>query len=188
LRRSKANKATRLSLPPKSSFERQPLAIDPHWYKACLLVPIDFSFSCNQRRSGHPNLPFMRIDFGLCCALANWPHHSMQGRLSVPTGQTRRITSGLPVTRAQFHDGWVEQGSCCEVTSTNSRQLSQVVGTNLQVCPGLYRRNVARNHVGSIPKVFPLQRCFRPLHPFNSVRSSSQDRRLCFPRWSNARC
>ena len=31
----------------------------------------------------------------------------------------------------------------------------------IYVCPGLYRRNVVRNHFGSHPKAFPLQRCFK---------------------------
>jgi len=54
------------------------------------------------------------------------------------------------------------------------RQFSQVVGTNLHVCPGLYRRNVAHNHVGSHPKALPLQRCFKPLHAVLSILFARQ--------------
>ena len=46
----------------------------------------------------------------------------------------------------------------------------------LQVCPGLYRRDVARNHVGSHPKAFPLQRCFKPLHAVLSILFARQSR------------
>ena len=39
-----------------------------------------------------------------------------------------------------------------------------------------YRRNVARNHVGSHPEAFPLQRCFKPLHAVLSILFARQSR------------
>ena len=62
-------------------YSHKPLAVGPHWYKACLLVPIHFSFCCNQRRSS-PIRAFMRMDFRRCCPFAIWPHHSKQACLS----------------------------------------------------------------------------------------------------------